>query len=53
MERRLSELMGEQEWRKSGLCGPADYKELQRQVSRPEQCWQGGSSWGTMLGMTI
>jgi hypothetical protein len=37
LERRLSELMGEQAWRESGLGAPADQEELQRQVSRLEQ----------------
>lgn len=37
LERRLSELMGEQAWWESGLGAPADQEELQRQVSRLEQ----------------
>ena len=37
LERRLSELLGEQAWRESGLGAPADQEELQRQVSRLEQ----------------
>ncbi|MEU9291072.1 DUF6262 family protein [Streptomyces sp. NPDC048275] len=35
--RRLSQLMGEQAWRESGLGVPADLEELQRQVTRMEQ----------------
>ncbi|MEU3616387.1 DUF6262 family protein [Streptomyces sp. NPDC006872] len=37
LERRLSELMGKQAWRESGLGAPADHEELQRQVTRLEQ----------------
>ncbi|MFI9630701.1 hypothetical protein [Streptomyces sp. NPDC052042] len=37
LERRLSELMGEQAWRESGLGAPVDHEELQRQLSRLEQ----------------
>ncbi|WP_331744667.1 DUF6262 family protein (plasmid) [Streptomyces sp. NBC_01136] len=37
LERRLSELMGEQAWRESGLGAPADVEELQRQVVGLEQ----------------
>ncbi|MFF3129986.1 hypothetical protein ACFVRD_49425 [Streptomyces sp. NPDC057908] len=37
LERRLSELTGEQVWRESGLGAPADHDELQRQVTRLEQ----------------
>lgn len=37
LERRLSELMGEQTWRESGLDAHADQEELQRGVSRLEQ----------------
>lgn len=37
LERRLSELLGEQAWRESGLGAPADQEELQRRVSRMEQ----------------
>ncbi|MEU9083334.1 DUF6262 family protein [Streptomyces sp. NPDC048357] len=37
LERRLSELLGEQTWRESGLGAPVDREELQRQVSRLEQ----------------
>lgn len=37
LERRLSELMGEQAWRESGLGASADKEELQRQVTRLEQ----------------
>ncbi|MFJ8509797.1 hypothetical protein [Streptomyces avermitilis] len=35
--RRLSELMGEQAWRDSGLGAPADQEEPQRQVFRLER----------------
>ncbi|MGW2426674.1 DUF6262 family protein [Streptomyces sp. NPDC001709] len=37
LERRLSELMGEQTWRESGLGTPADIEELQHTVTRLEQ----------------
>lgn len=37
LERRLSELMGEQAWHESGLGTPADLEELQRQMTRLEQ----------------
>jgi hypothetical protein len=37
LERRLSELMGEEAWRESGLGAPADVEELQRQVVSREQ----------------
>ncbi|MFF4398412.1 hypothetical protein [Streptomyces sp. NPDC001480] len=37
LERRLSELLGEQAWRESGLGAPAGQEELQRRVSRMEQ----------------
>lgn len=37
LERRLSELLGEQAWRESGLGAPVDREELQRQVCRLEQ----------------
>lgn len=37
LERRLSELLGEQAWRESGLGAPADHEELQRHVARLEQ----------------
>ncbi|MFG2631590.1 hypothetical protein [Streptomyces sp. NPDC048473] len=36
LERRLSELMGEQTWRESGLGVPADTEELQRTIVRLE-----------------
>ncbi|WP_328834958.1 DUF6262 family protein [Streptomyces europaeiscabiei] len=37
LEKRLSQLMGEQAWRASGLGAPADYEELQRQAARLER----------------
>ncbi|WP_238432079.1 DUF6262 family protein [Streptomyces cavernae] len=37
LEKRLSELMGEQAWRESGLGAPADIEELQRTITRLEQ----------------
>lgn len=37
MERRLSELMGQQTWRDSGLGAPTDIEELQRTITRLEQ----------------
>ncbi|MEU3778127.1 DUF6262 family protein [Streptomyces sp. NPDC032472] len=37
LERRLSEQMGEQAWRESGLGSPPDHEQLQRHVSRLEQ----------------
>ncbi|WP_328508026.1 MULTISPECIES: DUF6262 family protein [unclassified Streptomyces] len=37
MEKRLSELMGEQAWRESGLGAPADVEELQRTITWLEQ----------------
>ncbi|WFB85601.1 MULTISPECIES: DUF6262 family protein [Streptomyces] len=37
LERRLSELMGEQAWQESGLGAPADIEELQRTITRLEQ----------------
>lgn len=37
LERRLSQLMGEQAWRESGLGAATDYEELQRQATRLEQ----------------
>jgi chaperonin cofactor prefoldin len=37
LEKRLSEALGEQVWRESGLGAPADTEELQRQVTRLEQ----------------
>ncbi|MFF4395225.1 DUF6262 family protein [Streptomyces sp. NPDC001480] len=37
LERRLSEYMGEQAWRESGLGAPVDHEELRRQVTRLEQ----------------
>ncbi|MGP4091226.1 hypothetical protein [Streptomyces sp. KR55] len=37
MEKRLSEALGEQVWRESGLGAPADVEELQRTITRLEQ----------------
>jgi hypothetical protein len=37
LERRLSQLMGEQAWRESGLGAPTDIEELQRTITRLEQ----------------
>ncbi|MEU7212317.1 DUF6262 family protein [Streptomyces sp. NPDC044989] len=37
LEGRLSELMGEQTWRESGLGAPTDIEELQRTITRLEQ----------------
>ncbi|MFD8110283.1 hypothetical protein [Streptomyces microflavus] len=37
LETRLSEALGEQAWRESGLGGPADVEELQRMITRLEQ----------------
>jgi hypothetical protein len=37
LERRLSEALGEQVWRESGLGAPADIDELQRRITRLEQ----------------
>ncbi|GAA3840942.1 hypothetical protein [Streptomyces chiangmaiensis] len=37
LEKRLSEALGEQVWRDSGLGAPADVEELQRTITRLEQ----------------
>ncbi|MFE9129544.1 DUF6262 family protein [Streptomyces sp. NPDC007148] len=37
LEKRLSEALGEQVWRESGLGAPADVEELQRTITRLEQ----------------
>jgi chromosome segregation ATPase len=37
LEKKLSELMGEQVWRESGLGAPADVEQLQRRVVNLEQ----------------
>ncbi|KOV35775.1 hypothetical protein ADK60_08695 [Streptomyces sp. XY431] len=37
LERRLSQALGEQAWRESGLGAPADVDELQRTITRLEQ----------------
>ncbi|MEU9131841.1 DUF6262 family protein [Kitasatospora sp. NPDC048540] len=37
LEHRLSEALGEQAWRESGLGAPADIDELQRKITRLEQ----------------
>jgi hypothetical protein len=37
LEKRLSEALGEQVWRESGLGAPADVGELQRTITRLEQ----------------
>ncbi|MER6126273.1 DUF6262 family protein [Streptomyces sp. NPDC001795] len=37
LEKRLSEALGEQVWRESGLGAPADVEELQQTVNRLEQ----------------
>ncbi|MFI8085854.1 DUF6262 family protein [Kitasatospora sp. NPDC086009] len=37
LEKRLSEALGEQAWRESGLGAPADIDELQRTITRLEQ----------------
>jgi hypothetical protein len=37
LEKRLSEALGEQVWRESGLGAPADVEELQQTVTRLEQ----------------
>ncbi|MGV9343119.1 DUF6262 family protein [Streptomyces sp. NPDC003688] len=37
LEKRLSEVLGEQVWRESGLGAPADIEELQRTIIRLEQ----------------
>jgi transposase-like protein len=37
LEKRLSQVLGEQAWRESGLGAPADIDELQRQITRLEQ----------------
>ncbi len=37
LEARLSQLLGEQAWRASGLGGPADIDELQRKLTKLEQ----------------
>lgn len=37
LEKRLSEALGEQIWRESGVGAPADFEELQRTISRLEQ----------------
>ncbi|MEU1403734.1 hypothetical protein ABZ471_15425 [Streptomyces sp. NPDC005728] len=34
MEKRLSEALGEQAWRESGLGAPTDVEELQRTITR-------------------
>ena len=37
LERKLSELLGEQAWQESGLGAPTDIDQLQRQITRLEQ----------------
>ncbi|WP_291408888.1 hypothetical protein [Actinophytocola sp.] len=37
MEKKLSELLGEQAWRESGLGAPADIEQLQRRIADLEQ----------------
>ncbi|MGW5748515.1 DUF6262 family protein [Amycolatopsis sp. NPDC003861] len=37
LEKKLSELMGEQAWRESGLGAPTDIEHLQRQITQLEQ----------------
>lgn len=37
LEKRLSELLGEQAWRASGLGAPTDIEELQRKIVLLEQ----------------
>jgi transposase-like protein len=37
LENKLSELLGEQAWRESGLGAPADIDELQRRITELEQ----------------
>jgi hypothetical protein len=37
LEKRLSQALGEQAWRESGLGAPVDIDELQRQITRLEQ----------------
>jgi hypothetical protein len=37
LEKKLSELLGEQAWRESGLAGPADVDQLQRRIIVLEQ----------------
>ena len=37
LERKLSELLGEQAWRESGLGAPTDIDQLQRQITFVEQ----------------
>jgi Family of unknown function (DUF6262) len=37
LEKKLSELLGEQAWRESGLGAPADIDQLQRRISDLEQ----------------
>lgn len=37
LEKNLSELMGEQVWRESGLGAPADVEQLQRRITQLEQ----------------
>lgn len=37
LERRLSETLGQQVWRESGLEAPSDIDELQRTITRLEQ----------------
>ena len=37
LEHRLSELLGDQAWRKAGIGAPADIDDLQRRITIPEQ----------------
>lgn len=37
LERKLSEMLGEQAWHESGLGAPADIDELQRRITQLEQ----------------
>ncbi|WP_446225079.1 hypothetical protein ACTWPB_08195 [Nocardia sp. IBHARD005] len=37
LERKLSEMLGEQAWRESGLGAPTDIDELQRRITQLEQ----------------